>query len=78
MNDSAPLPAFAGRTYLFRVDNGAEFRNCYSADGRRLRWEGLGESAGQWDDVALHVAEVAPAVYFVNWTERAADSPSAM
>ncbi|AXI76931.1 MoaF-related domain-containing protein [Peterkaempfera bronchialis] len=70
MSDRAPLPAFAGRTYLFRVDNGAEFRNAYSADGSRLRWEGLGESAGQGDDVALHVAEVAPEVYFVNWTER--------
>ncbi|MCD0481464.1 MoaF N-terminal domain-containing protein [Streptacidiphilus sp. ASG 303] len=70
MSDSAPPPAFAGRTFLFRVDNGAEFRNTYSADGGRLRWEGLGESAGQWDDVALHVAEVGPQLYFVNWTER--------
>jgi hypothetical protein len=70
MTDRPQPPAFAGRTYLFRVDNGAEFRNSYSADGRRLRWEGLGESAGQWDDVALHVAQVAPELYFVNWTER--------
>ncbi|WP_030234038.1 MoaF-related domain-containing protein [Streptomyces sp. NRRL S-350] len=65
-----PLPAFAGRTYLFRADNGAAFRNTYSADGTRLRWEGLGESAGQWEDVRLHVAEVAPEVYFVSWTEQ--------
>ncbi|GAA2748348.1 MULTISPECIES: MoaF-related domain-containing protein [Kitasatospora] len=66
---TAPLPGFAGRTYLFEVDNGAAFRNAYSADGTRLRWEGLGESAGQWEDVKLHVAEVAPRIYFVSWTE---------
>jgi hypothetical protein len=65
----APLPSFAGHTYLFQVDNGAAFRNAYSADGRRLRWEGLGESAGQAEDVALHVAEVGPNLYFVSWTE---------
>ncbi|BFV56085.1 hypothetical protein KCMC57_up11890 [Kitasatospora sp. CMC57] len=67
---TAPLPAFAGHTYLFQVDNGAAFRNTYSADGRRLRWEGLGESAGQWEDVELHVAQVAPEIYFVSWTEK--------
>ncbi|MGK4584255.1 MoaF-related domain-containing protein [Kitasatospora sp. HPMI-4] len=66
---TAPLPGFAGHTYLFRVDNGAAFRNAYSADGTRLHWEGLGESAGQSEDVALHVAEVAPQIYFVSWTE---------
>ncbi|MFJ1702770.1 phenolic acid decarboxylase [Kitasatospora sp. NPDC088346] len=67
---TAPLPGFAGRTYLFDVDNGAAFRNSYSADGTRLRWEGLGESAGQWEDVKLHVAQVGPQVYFVSWTEQ--------
>ncbi|MDH6114089.1 phenolic acid decarboxylase [Kitasatospora sp. MAP12-15] len=70
MTETDPLPGFAGRTYLFQVDNGAAFRNSYSSDGSRLRWEGLGESAGQWDDVALHVARVAPEVYFVSWTEK--------
>ncbi|WP_051966471.1 MoaF-related domain-containing protein [Kitasatospora mediocidica] len=70
MTETAPLPGFAGRTYLFQVDNGAAFRNAYSADGTRLRWEGLGESAGQWEDVTLHVARVAPEVYFVSWTEK--------
>lgn len=70
MTETAALPGFAGRTYLFQVDNGAAFRNAYSADGTRLRWEGLGESAGQWEDVPLHVALVAPDVYFVSWTER--------
>ncbi|MFJ9517376.1 MoaF-related domain-containing protein [Kitasatospora sp. NPDC101801] len=67
---TAPLPAFAGHTYLFQVDNGAAFRNTYSADGLRLRWDGLGESAGQWEDVPLHVAQVAPHIYFVSWTEK--------
>ncbi|WP_033212244.1 MoaF-related domain-containing protein [Kitasatospora phosalacinea] len=67
---NAPLPGFAGRTYLFEVDNGASFRNSYSADGTRLRWEGLGESAGQYEDVPLHVAAVGPGVWFVSWTER--------
>ncbi len=66
---TAPLPGFAGRTYLFQVDNGAAFRNAYSPDGTRLHWEGLGESAGQWADVALHVAQVGPELYFVSWTE---------
>lgn len=69
MTDTAPPPSFAGRTYLFQVDNGAAFRNAYSADGKRLRWEGLGESAGQWEDVELHVAQVRPDLYFVSWTE---------
>jgi phenolic acid decarboxylase len=67
---TAPLPAFAGHTYLFQVDNGAAFRNTYSADGTQLHWEGLGESAGQGEDVRLHVAEVGPGLYFVSWTER--------
>lgn len=66
---TAPLPGFAGHTYLFQVDNGAAFRNTYSADGTRLHWEGLGESAGQELDVELHVAEVGPQLYFVSWTE---------
>ncbi|MFI9272758.1 MoaF-related domain-containing protein [Kitasatospora sp. NPDC052896] len=70
MTATTQLPGFAGRTYLFEVDNGAAFRNSYSADGRRLHWEGLGESAGQWEDVALHVAQVGPELYFVSWTER--------
>ncbi|PYC76812.1 hypothetical protein C7C46_21785 [Streptomyces tateyamensis] len=69
MTETAALPGFAGRTYLFEVDNGAAFRNTYSADGKRLRWEGLGESAGQWLDVELHVAQVAPQIWFVSWTE---------
>ncbi|GAA1118440.1 MULTISPECIES: hypothetical protein [Kitasatospora] len=67
---TAPLPGFAGHTYLFQVDNGAAFRNSYSADGKRLRWEGLGESAGQFEDVSLHVAQVGQQLWFVSWTEQ--------
>ena len=67
---TAALPGFAGRTYVFQVDNGAAFRNSYSADGTRLHWEGLGESAGQFEDVPLHTALVAPGIWFVSWTER--------
>ena len=33
--------SYAGRKYLFRVDNGVVFRNTYSEDGSRLHTECL-------------------------------------
>jgi phenolic acid decarboxylase len=61
---------FAGYTYLFHVDNGTTFRNSYAADGSSLHYETVaGAGAGSAETVHLHVAELAPGLYFVSWVE---------
>src|SRR5581483_10450426 len=62
--------SFAGHTYLFHVDNGTTFRNSYAADGSSLHYETVaGAGVGSAETVYLHVAELAPGLYFVNWVE---------
>ncbi|WP_406470430.1 MoaF-related domain-containing protein [Streptomyces sp. NBC_01615] len=66
----AAAPAFAGRRYVFRVDNGTVFRNTYAADGRTLHWHTVeGPAKGTAETVTLHHAEIAPNLYFVSWIE---------
>ena len=61
---------YAGRTFVFRVDNGVVFRNTYSADGTSLRYEILeGAARGSREKVALHAAEVAPGIFVLGWAE---------
>ncbi|WIV52958.1 MoaF-related domain-containing protein [Amycolatopsis nalaikhensis] len=62
---------YAGRTYLFRVDNGVVFRNTYSADGTSLHYETLaGPTAGARETVTLHAAESAPGIFVLGWVEQ--------
>ncbi|MGQ4434188.1 MoaF-related domain-containing protein [Streptomyces sp. SAS_260] len=52
----------AGKTFVFRVDNGVVFRNTYTADGTTLHYETTkGPTKGSEETVTLHTAEVAPA-----------------
>ncbi|MDF3141361.1 MULTISPECIES: hypothetical protein [unclassified Streptomyces] len=61
---------YAGKTFVFRVDNGVVFRNTYSADGISLRYETLeGPAKGAEETVTLHTAEVAPGLFIVGWVE---------
>jgi phenolic acid decarboxylase len=61
---------YAGHTYPFRVDNGVVFRNTYSEDGSRLRYETLeGPTAGAGEEVELQAAEIAPRLFFISWVE---------
>ena len=60
--------SYAGRKFLFRVDNGVVFRNSYSEDGSKLHWECLEGPFGS-EEVELNVAEVAPGLFFVSWVE---------
>ncbi|TXC99797.1 MoaF N-terminal domain-containing protein [Streptomyces sp. ISID311] len=61
---------YAGRTFVFRVDNGVVFRNTYSADGTSLHYETLeGPAKGATETVALHAAEVAPGIFLLGWVE---------
>ncbi|MFI7339784.1 MoaF-related domain-containing protein [Streptomyces sp. NPDC050085] len=62
---------YAGRTFVFRVDNGVVFRNTYSPDGTGLRYETLeGPAKGAVESVALHAAEVAPGLFLIGWVEK--------
>lgn len=66
----ATVPAFAGHAYRLEVDNGTVFRNSYAADGSTLTWlTEAGAKPGSTETVDLSVAEVAPRIYFVSWTE---------
>lgn len=61
---------YAGRTFLFRVDNGTVFRNTYSPDGTSLHYEPLeGPGKGAQENVVLHSAEVAPGIFILGWVE---------
>ncbi|MFJ1865337.1 MoaF-related domain-containing protein [Streptomyces sp. NPDC088097] len=63
-------PAFAGHTYLLKLDNGAVLRNSYSADGATLDWTALeGPMAGHSGSERLSVRAVGEGLYFVNWVE---------
>src|SRR5262245_37260317 len=63
-------PSFAGRTYMFRVDNGMVLRASFGPGGRKLSWEAVeGPNAGTGETVDMQVAEISDNVYFVNWLE---------
>ncbi|MET7704223.1 MULTISPECIES: MoaF-related domain-containing protein [unclassified Streptomyces] len=63
-------PAYAGRTFVLRVDNGVVFRNTYAADGTVLHYETLeGPAKGAKETVTLHTAEVAPGLFMLGWVE---------
>ncbi|MFB9658609.1 phenolic acid decarboxylase [Glycomyces mayteni] len=62
--------AFAGKTFVVRLDNGVVLHNIYAAEGNRLQYaeiDGASESAS--GTVDLHVAEVSPKVYLLGWNE---------
>jgi phenolic acid decarboxylase len=62
---------YAGKTFIFRVDNGVVFRNTYAADGTTLHYETLeGPTKGAEETVTLHTAEVAPGLIMLGWVER--------
>ncbi|WOX07460.1 MoaF-related domain-containing protein [Streptomyces sp. N50] len=62
--------SYAGKTFVFRVDNGVVFRNTYAADGATLHYETLeGPTEGSEETVTLHTAEVAPGLFMLGWTE---------
>lgn len=61
---------YAGRTFIFRVDNGVVFRNAYSPEGTGLHYETIeGPTKGAVEDVVLHAAEVTPGIFIVGWVE---------
>ncbi|MGP3945908.1 MoaF-related domain-containing protein [Streptomyces sp. 6N106] len=61
---------YAGKTFVFRVDNGVTFRNTCTADGTSLRYETLqGPAKGTEETVTLHTAEVAPDLFTLGWVE---------
>ncbi|MEU8915602.1 MoaF-related domain-containing protein [Streptomyces nigrescens] len=61
---------YAGKTFIFRVDNGVVFRNTYAADGTTLRYETVGGPAkGAEETVTVHTAEVAPGLFMLGWVE---------
>ncbi|WP_329273342.1 MoaF-related domain-containing protein [Streptomyces sp. NBC_01451] len=63
-------PTYAGRTFVFRVDNGVVFRNTCTADGTTLHYETLeGPAKGAEETVILHTAEVAPGLFMLGWVE---------
>ncbi|MFI7004440.1 MoaF-related domain-containing protein [Nocardia sp. NPDC050175] len=62
---------YAGRTLIFRVDNGVVFRISYSADGATLHYETLeGPAKGAQETVALHAAELGPGNFMLGWVEK--------
>ncbi|MDX2524592.1 MoaF-related domain-containing protein [Streptomyces europaeiscabiei] len=64
-------PTYAGKTFVFRVDNGVVFRNTYAADGTTLHYEAVeGPTKGSEETVTLHTAEVAPGLFMVGWVEK--------
>jgi phenolic acid decarboxylase len=57
-----------GNVFRYTLPNGWSFRLTFSADGERMRMEGLsGEHAGQTLELAVTTVRVAPSVYFVSW-----------
>lgn len=61
-------PSYRGGTFFYSLPNGWSFRMIFSADGERLRMEGVGgEHAGQAIEVEVQAARVARGVYFINW-----------
>jgi phenolic acid decarboxylase len=68
MSQPVTEPTYRGNTFLYSLPNGWSFRLLFSADGSRLRMEGLtGEHAGQAMELEITVARVAHGVYFINW-----------
>ncbi|WP_329537043.1 hypothetical protein OG568_51745 (plasmid) [Streptomyces sp. NBC_01450] len=62
--------SYVGKTFVFRVDNGVDFRNTYAADGTTLRYETLeAPTKGAGETVTLHIAEVAPGLFMLGWVE---------
>ncbi|RRR99533.1 MoaF-related domain-containing protein [Glycomyces terrestris] len=62
--------AFAGKTFVIRLDNGVVLHNIFGAEGNKLQYaeiDGATESAS--GTVDLHVAEVTPRVYLLGWNE---------
>ncbi|MGQ4480086.1 MoaF-related domain-containing protein [Streptomyces sp. SAS_276] len=60
----------AGKTFIFRVDNGVVFHNTYTADGATLHYETTeGPTKGSAETVTLHTAKVAPGLFILGWAE---------
>ncbi|MFJ5646155.1 MoaF-related domain-containing protein [Streptomyces sp. NPDC093223] len=63
-------PAFAGRTYQVRFDNGTVVRNSYAPDGATMSYQVVqGPNEGLTESVDLHVAQIGADLYYVNWIE---------
>ncbi len=61
--------SFVGRTIVISYDSGLEVRAHYQS-ATQLTWEALtGPSKGQRGTETIHVAEVAPEVFFISWLE---------
>ncbi|WP_326574271.1 hypothetical protein OG889_04300 [Streptomyces sp. NBC_00481] len=62
---------YAGKSFIFHVDNGVVFRNTYAADGTTLHYATLeGPAKGAEETVTLHTAEVAPGLFMLGWVEK--------
>ncbi|PSM37216.1 hypothetical protein C6Y14_43340 [Streptomyces dioscori] len=62
---------YAGKTFVFHVDNGVYSRSTYAADGTTLRYENLdGPAQGSEESVTLHTAEVAPGPIMLDRAEK--------
>ncbi|MCM6773895.1 tyrosinase family protein [Nocardia sp. CDC159] len=66
-----PIPEFAGRAFHLDFGDRTIIENRYSPDGFTLYWRALsGPTEGECATVELHVDDLTPGTYFVNWVER--------
>jgi phenolic acid decarboxylase len=64
------MDELAGEVLLVSVDNGALYRNSYSADGEYITWQGLaGPDKGRRETNQVHRVRLTPGVFFLNWIE---------
>jgi hypothetical protein len=64
------MDELAGEVLMVSVDNGALYRNTYSADGEYITWEGLaGPDKGRCEHNRLYKVRLSPGVFFLNWIE---------
>jgi phenolic acid decarboxylase len=70
MSRALTEPTYQGRAFRYSLPNGWSFRMAFSADGNRLRMEGLtGEYAGQALDLEIAASRVSYGIYFLNWVK---------
>ncbi|MFZ6687703.1 MoaF-related domain-containing protein [Undibacterium sp. SXout11W] len=68
--------SYRGKIYLVRLDNGVVFRNTYSADGTKMRYEVLEGMPVSTEEVTLMATEVSQDLHFVSWVEKSGTTVS--
>lgn len=77
MSRTLTEPTYQGCIFRYSLPNGWSFRMAFSADGSRLRMEGLtGEYAGQVLDLEIAASHVGYGIYFLNWVKPDGDAVS--